>query len=123
MQYLQDDSIDNLDIICARMNNIRRQAGMTQKEFAKTLQISQSAVSKYLSGRMPPADVMLNIARLGFTSVEWILTGKKLPLFVESNIVKEDSPIYETQDDFSVEYNKLPPALRSAIRKIISHCR
>jgi transcriptional regulator with XRE-family HTH domain len=122
MQYLQDDSIDNMEIICTRMDSIRRQVNMTQKEFAEALDISQSAVSKYLNGRMPPADVMLKIARLGFTNVEWILTGKIPPLIVENNIVKEENTPYGTAD-FTTEYGKLPPALRRAIQNIISHAR
>ena len=122
--YKQDDSIDNLEIICKRINSIRRDRGMTQKQFAEALEISQSAVSKYLSGRMPPADVMLKIARLGYTNVEWILTGKIPPHIVEEHMtVSEENSVYTTSEDFYSSYNNLPAPVQAAMATIINYFR
>ena len=124
MQYLQDDSIDNLNIISKRMDSIRSGRGMTQKQFAEALNISQSAVSKYLSGRMPPADVMLKIARLGYTSVEWILTGKRPPYIIEEQMaVSEENSVYAASEDFFSSYNRLPAPVQAAIGTIINYFR
>ena len=41
------------------------------------MQISQPAISKYLKERIPPADILLKLAQIGNTTIEWILTGQK----------------------------------------------
>ena len=62
-----------------RIRQIMGQLDVTQQELADLLGVSQPAISIYLKGRMPPPDVLLQIARLGGTTVEWILTGDKGP--------------------------------------------
>ena len=52
------------------------ETGITQKDMAGLLGVSQPAISVYLAGRLPPPAVLLGIARLGNTSVEWLLTGE-----------------------------------------------
>lgn len=59
-----------------RIQRIMKRVGITQKGLADYLNISQPAISLYLQGRVPPADVLLKIARLGDTTIEWILTGE-----------------------------------------------
>ena len=59
-----------------RIQQIMKRVGITQKGLADYLNISQPAISLYLQGRVPPADVLLKIARLGDTTIEWILTGE-----------------------------------------------
>lgn len=49
---------------------------LNQKQFAKKLGITQPMVSKYEKGEIiPPAQVLLTIAKLGKTTVEKILEG------------------------------------------------
>jgi len=49
---------------------------MNQKQFAKKLGITQPMVSKYEKGKIiPPAQILLKIAKLGKTTVEKILEG------------------------------------------------
>lgn len=51
---------------------------MTQKQFAKKLGITQPMISKYEKGEIiPPAEILLKIAKLGKTTVERILEGEK----------------------------------------------
>ena len=121
MQYFQDFLADNLDDIYKRIDFIRQNAAMTQKQFAETLTVSQSAVSKYLTGRMPPADVMLKIAKLGHTSVEWVLTGKEFQFSNENMIVAEDGANYDAKDNFLIKYKQLPSTLQVAIRNIVDY--
>ena len=125
MQYYNlDYPVNSPEIISRRIDNIRRDLGMTQKQFAAALEISQSAVSKYLSGRMPPADVMLKIARLGYTNVEWILTGKQPPLILDGEtFVREDKVVYGESGAFFSAYNELPAAVRTAIAALMNYFR
>jgi transcriptional regulator with XRE-family HTH domain len=61
--------------ISDRLKHVR---GRKKKaEFAKILGIPQPNLSKYESGRMPPADVMQKIADYGGVTVKWLLTGKE----------------------------------------------
>ena len=51
---------------------------MNQKQFAKKLGITQPMVSKYEKGEIiPPAEILLQIAKLGNTTVEKILEGER----------------------------------------------
>lgn len=58
-----------------RIRQIMQRAQINQQELAALIGVSQPAVSLYLQGRLPPPEVLLQIARLGNTSIEWLLTG------------------------------------------------
>jgi transcriptional regulator with XRE-family HTH domain len=50
---------------------------MTQQEFAKQLEISQSQLSKYERGLMIPAgDVLIRIKKKCRVDIDWLLTGE-----------------------------------------------
>ena len=59
-----------------RIKQIRRQSGMRQWELARLLGTTQSAVHKYEHGVVPEPRRLLELARIGRTSVEWVLTGR-----------------------------------------------
>ena len=61
--------------IAERIQQIMRDAEMTQQDLANWLGISQPAVSQYLAGRIPPPDVLFQLSKLGKCSMEWLLTG------------------------------------------------
>jgi transcriptional regulator with XRE-family HTH domain len=58
-----------------RIKQIRLQAGMRQWELARLLGTTQSAVHKYEHGVVPEPRRLVELARIGRTSLEWILTG------------------------------------------------
>ncbi len=58
-----------------RIRQIRSQAGLRQWELAKLLGTTQSAVHKYEHGVVPEPRRLVELARVGNTSIEWILTG------------------------------------------------
>jgi transcriptional regulator with XRE-family HTH domain len=60
----------------ARIRRIRQAAKLRQWELAKLLGTTQSAVHKYERGVVPEPGRLVVLARLGGTSVEWILTGE-----------------------------------------------
>lgn len=58
-----------------RIRQIRLRAGLRQWELAKILGTTQSAVHKYEHGVVPEPRRLVELARVGDTSIEWILTG------------------------------------------------
>jgi len=65
--------------ISARIKEIMHQKGLNQQQLASYLGVSQPAISLYLRGRVPPADILLRLARIGKTTMEWVLTGESGP--------------------------------------------
>lgn len=59
-----------------RVAALRRQAGMSQAELAKRLNVSPSAVGMYEQGRREPSlDRIVALARLFSVSTDYLLTG------------------------------------------------
>ncbi len=59
-----------------RIKRIRKEAGLRQWELARALGTTQSAIHKYEHGVTPESRRLLKLARIGHTTVEWILTGR-----------------------------------------------
>lgn len=59
-----------------RIRQIRSRAGLRQWELARLLGTTQSAVHKYEHGVVPEPRRLVELARIGGTSIEWILTGR-----------------------------------------------
>ena len=60
-----------------RIRKIMEMANLTQKEFAKTLNLAQSTVSEYISGKTTPSDkVLLLISKTFNISYHWLKTGE-----------------------------------------------
>jgi transcriptional regulator with XRE-family HTH domain len=70
--------MDDLDkaALGERVRRIRTEAGLRQWELARRLGTTQSAVHKYEHGVVPEPRRLIELARIGATSVEWILTGR-----------------------------------------------
>ncbi|MDH3627523.1 MAG: helix-turn-helix domain-containing protein [Acidobacteriota bacterium] len=58
-----------------RIRQIRLTAEMRQWEIARLLGTTQSAIHKYENGVVPEPRRLVEVARIGNTSVEWVLTG------------------------------------------------
>lgn len=59
-----------------RVRQIRLAGGMRQWELARLLGTTQSAVHKYEHGVIPEPRRLVELARIGGTSIEWVLTGQ-----------------------------------------------
>jgi transcriptional regulator with XRE-family HTH domain len=59
-----------------RIRQIRLGATLRQWELAKLLGTTQSAVHKYEHGVVPEPRRLVELARIGGTSIEWVLTGR-----------------------------------------------
>ncbi len=106
--------------IAFRISQVMKQAGFTQKSLADYLGISQPAVSQYLRGRIPPADVLYQLAQLGNTTMEWILTGKKGDLS-PSGRVAEKKVEYGSQTVLLKLWNQLPANLQRDFLTLLRH--
>ncbi len=106
-----------LKTIGQRIEAIRREKGLTQAEFARALGVSQSAVSKYLNNRLPPADVLLRMAQLGRTTMEWILTGEKAYWYAGK--VEEETVAYDADLSLARSISRLPQDARQALVTLI----
>ena len=60
----------------SRIKQLRKSRGLRQWQMAKILGATHPAVHKYENGIVPEVKRLLEIARIGNTSVEWILTGR-----------------------------------------------
>ena len=60
-----------------RIRLVRQGAGMGQNEFAQSLGITQSSVSKYESGKREPGALLLaGIERVFQIDIKWLITGE-----------------------------------------------
>ena len=63
-------------VIGQRIKSLRKAKGLRQWQMAQLLGATQPAVHKYENGILPEVRRLLELARIGNTSVEWILTGR-----------------------------------------------
>lgn len=66
----------NKSVIGERIKALRKSKGLRQWQMAELLGATQPAVHKYENGILPEVKRLLELARIGNTSVEWILTGR-----------------------------------------------
>jgi len=93
---------------------------MTQEDLAVVLKISQPAISKYLKKRIPPAEVLLNLAMLGDTTIEWILIGRTDSRKSNPRHVSEKAlPEYNSDRDLSQAISMLPEQLTGTLKTLI----
>lgn len=110
-----------------RISLLMSRLGLNQKELARQLGISQPAVSLYLKGRMPPADVIFRLARLANTSMEWILTGEQKPepegagTSRAATAVHETAPVYGSRAELLHLWQQLPEPIRQDLLALMRH--
>ena len=102
-----------------RIEAIRREQGLTQAEFARVLGVSQSAISKYLNNRLPPAEVLWRMARLGRTTMEWILSGQKDYWYASA--VQEETAAYDADVHLARRIAALPQEARQALITLLRY--
>lgn len=103
--------------VCSRIDSIRRQKQLSQEQLAQTIQVSQPAISRYLRDRIPPAVVLLRLARLGQTSIEWILCGDAGQ--DSENYISEPRASYGGQEDCGTLLKHMPTDMRQALEKLM----
>lgn len=59
-----------------RITNLRKEAGLSQTQLAKKLNISPSALGNYEQGRrLPSVDLLVQISRFFDISLDYLVTG------------------------------------------------
>lgn len=106
--------------IAKRIQQIMGELRVTQLQLADLLGISQPAISLYLKGRMPPAEVLLQIARLSGTTVEWILTGEEKG-GENPFAVKEKPAAYGNQTALLILWKQLPENIQRDLLALMRH--
>jgi len=102
--------------ISIRLQQIMTRLGLNQKTLAETLKITQPAVSKYLKERIPPPAVLVQLADLADTTIEWILTGQSS---YSSKKVSEKTAIYSVENTLQNKIKLLPPEIQVQLEKLI----
>ncbi|OGB68944.1 MAG: hypothetical protein A2Y94_02845 [Caldithrix sp. RBG_13_44_9] len=105
------------NLLAKRIREIMRKKNMTQQQLSTLLGISQPAVSLYLQGRMPPADVLYQIAQLDNTNVEWLLTGQEMG----TPVVKEKTAVYGDQYVLLKLWDRLPSSIQKDLLNLMRH--
>jgi transcriptional regulator with XRE-family HTH domain len=104
--------------ISNRIRDVMKQSGLTQQNLASILQVSQPAISLYLQGRIPPADILHKIARIGGTTVEWLLTGT---VQTQRTQVQEKPAIYGNRQQLLALWETLSPEVQKNLLNIMQH--
>ena len=102
-----------------RIRQIMRRMQINQQELAGLIGVSQPAISLYLQGRLPPPEVLLQIARLGNTSIEWLLTGGGSGPAPAGSVVRESSAEYSSQHPLFRLWNRLPVPVQAHLLGLI----
>ena len=109
--------MDNTQMeINGRITRLMEGLGLNQKQFADLLGVTQPAVSKYLRNRIPPALVLLKLANLAGTSVEWILTGKYPG---RPSTVAESAADYVVLNSLTRKIENLTPAVQKGLLSLV----
>ena len=72
-------------MLAKQIKNLRINAGMSQLQLAKKLNVGPSAVGMYEQGRRTPAvEVLIEMASIFRVSLDYLITGKEhIPIIVE----------------------------------------
>lgn len=77
-----------------KLQELRKQKGITQEELAKALYVSRAAVSKWESGRgYPNIDSLREIAKFYLVSVDELLSGDEVLTVAEEDSKEKDSHV------------------------------
>ena len=107
-----------------RIRQIRLGASLRQWELAKLLGTTQSAVHKYEHGVGPEPRRLVELARIGGTSVEWVLTGchwengSEEQARVSSELLKTACLLREISEEGRTAVNEALRVIRDAVRAL-----
>jgi transcriptional regulator with XRE-family HTH domain len=106
----------NQNKVSERIDIIMQKLSLNQKQLAELLDVTQPAVSKYLSNRIPPAPILFKLAQLSGRSIEWFLTGD-----VESLIYKvsETKATYESRLKLEKKISLLPTEVYKRLEDLV----
>jgi transcriptional regulator with XRE-family HTH domain len=107
-----------------RIRQIRLGAGLRQWELARMLGTTQSAVHKYEHGVVPEPRRLVELARIGQTSIEWVLTGthwengSDVQQRLSPEILRTASALRDFSTDDRITVDEALGILREAVRAL-----
>lgn len=109
MDLVQKEIAERISLLMSRLT-------VNQKQFAGLLGVTQPAVSKYLRDRTPPAPILLKLAELTGTSIEWILTGRE-----NSKAPRAAEPLgsYSVAKALTLKIEQLPAAVQRGLLDLV----
>ena len=102
-------------LIAARIRQLMEEHHFTQQDLAAHLDISQPAISLYLRGRIPPPPVLLALAQLTGTTVEWILTGTE----TQPMVVRESGSQYKYEVELLTIWKELDTRTKRDLMRLM----
>jgi len=97
-----------------RIQELRKQVGLTQAQLADKIEISHTQLTRYESkGVQPPADVLERLANVFDTSIDYLVRGNKSE-HVE-NALKDAELVKEFK-----KLDQLPEDEKKSILKVVS---
>lgn len=90
--YLLGNHINNLNILSKRIKYLREEKGLSQKELANYLNISNSTLSQYESGvRVPSDEIKIKLAKYFNVTTDYLLGNSN----VKNTSLKKDDNLEE----------------------------
>lgn len=112
-----------MDSIHVRIRLARRQAGVSQSEFAKRIGVQRSAVAQWESagGVKPTMENLIKVAMLGSMQVEWLASGRgKMALPNQGLADDQITSLQLAEFALSDDEQRLLRAVRNLDRKTLS---
>ena len=108
----------------SRLKRLRKQRGLTQKELAKRINKSASAISSYeLNVQIPPVDILVSIAYVLNVSLDYLVGIDQSITYSSKNLTQSQKEIVEMlYKEFMEPTNngsKLSPQQIEIIRQLI----
>jgi len=102
--------------VAMRIQRLMKALNLNQQQLAEQLGITQPAISKYLQGRIPPADVLYSLAKMSQVTMEWILTGSE----VQGNgQIAEPLSEYHFSSVLVEKFERLPAHIRKDFEQLL----
>ena len=103
-----------MDTIGERIQQLRKEKGLSQTELAKETGVSYAQISRYENkGAQPPAEVLNNLSRVLNTSIDFLVNGNA------SEKGKNSLTDAKVLNQF-IEVDQLPDNEKNTILKVVS---
>ena len=104
-----------------RIERLIRENNLSQKDFAKDVGTTESAICRYLKDeRMPRIDILSNMATALGVSLDYLVTGKetKVALNLIKKLKKENEELRVQGSIILLDYNILKDKIREKIKEL-----
>lgn len=102
-----------MDSIGSRIGNSIKESGLSQKDFADKIGVTEQAIGNYIHDRrFPKAEILLRMKQAFGVSVDWLLTGSdektENQIKIANNIVAEPTLSFRKTKDAIYDFQRIP---------------